>query len=342
MPQLNKTSPGNNPAEKAPTSEKHIKLREEAIDRARKRRRTAFIIASVVIVLILIVVGVSYYFREDARYKRLTIITVDDISINMDYFLMKTRLTGIDPMEMLGELTNELLIKVTAPRYVAEVSPEDIDQELRRIARGESETISESEFKEWYRQLLNAIDLSDSEYKEIVATNLLAARLHEYLAERVPTVVEQVHLYNTVLSETEVAEIQNKVDEGEDVGQLSRELWQDKEAAGEVNDLGWLPRGVLVSGFDQIAFNLNIGDVSEPLPYVSDPTSTEIFYYLLMVSEKADAREVDENPLQILKAKALEDWLLEEIKFHEVEWHGLKNGFDSETYTWINWQLSKE
>ena len=158
MPQLKKKSSGNNPAGKVPGS--------KAIDRARKGRRTAFIIASVVIVLILIIVGVSYYFREDARYKRLTIITVDDITINMDYFLMRTRLAGSDPMEMLGELTNEQVIKIAAPQYVGEVTPEDIDETLRRIARGESETISESEFKEWYRQLLNEIDLSDSEYRD--------------------------------------------------------------------------------------------------------------------------------------------------------------------------------
>ncbi len=46
--------------------------------------------------------------------------------------------------------------------------------------------------------------------------------------------------------------------------------------------------------------------------------------------------------LQILKAQALDVWLFEEIKFHEVEWHGIKNGFDSETLAWINWQLSKD
>jgi parvulin-like peptidyl-prolyl isomerase len=298
----------------------------------------------VVIVLILIIVGVSYYFREDARYKRLTIITVDDITINMDYFLMRTRLADADAMVMLERLTNEQLIKIEAPRYVAEVTPEDIDETLRRVARGESETISESEFKGWYRQLLNEIGLSDSEYKEIVATSLLTARLHAYLAERVPTVAEQVHLHSALLSTEEVAEIWEKGDAGENTEELISEIWQDKQSEGTVEDLGWLPRGVLPPGFDQVAFNLTIDDVSEPLVYVSDPTSTEpeTFYYLLMVSEKAEAREIDENHLQILKAQALDDWLVEEIKFHEIGWHGLKNGFDSETYAWISWQLAKE
>ncbi len=327
MPQLKKKSSGNNPAGKAPGS--------KAIDRARKGRRTAFIIASVVIVLILIIVGVSLYMNS-APFRRI-IITVDDISINMDYFLMRTRLAGADSMEMLNTLTNEQLIKIEAPRYVAEVSPEDIDQELRGIARGESETISESEFKEWYRQLLNEIGLSDSEYKEIMATSLLAFRLHEYLAERVSTVAEQIHLHAVLLSTEEARKIWEKVEEGEDMDKLTREVWQNKQSEGEVDDLGWLPRGVLQYGFDEIAFSLAIGDVSKPLAYVSDPTSTEIFYYLLMVSEKADAREITGDALQTLKDKVLDVWLLEEVKFHEVTWN-----YNSEIDAWINWQLAKK
>jgi len=334
MPQLNKTSSGNNPDGKASGS--------KAIARDRKGRRTGFIIASVVIVLILVIVGVSLYLNA-APFRRI-IITVDDTSINMDYFLMRTRLAGDDPMVMLETLTNEQLIKIEAPKYVAEVSPEDIDQELRRIASGGSETISESEFKEWYRQILNENDLSDSEYKEIVTTILLAARLQEYLAERVPPVAEQVHLYVIVVKTYEDAEkIRARWEAGEDFADLAREVSLDEVSGEKGGDLGWLPRGVLVSGFDEVVFNLDIGDVSEPLAYISDYESEEIFYYLLMVSEKADDREVDEEPLQILKAKALDDWLLEkrQEKKDEIEWYGLKNGFDSETYAWINWQLSK-
>ena len=334
MPELNKTSPGNNLARKAPGS--------KAIARNRKGRRTPFIIASVVIVLILIIVGVSLYINA-APFRRI-IITVDDTSINMDYFLKRTRIAGADAMAMLETLTNELLIKVAAPRYVAEVTPEDIDQALRRIASGESETISESEFKEWYRQLLNEIDISDSEYREMIATSLLAARLQEYLAERVPTVAEQVHLHSVVLSTEEVEKIWEKEDAGEDVDEFISEIWQNKQSEGTVDDVGWLPRGVLVYGFDDIVFNLTIGDVSEPLSYtppVSDSTSTETqtVYYLLMVSEKADAREIDEEPLQALKAMALDDWLSEEIKSpeHKIGWT-----FNSEIYAWINYQLSKE
>ena len=292
-----------------------------------------------VIVLILIIVGVSLYIN--AAPLRRIIITVDDTSINMDYFLMRTRLAGAGPMEMLETLTNEQLIRIEAPRYVAEVSPEDIDQELRRVATGESETISEDEFKEWYRQVLNENDLSDSEYKEIVATSLLAARLQTYLGERMSTVAEQIHLHAILLETYEDAEkIRARWEAGEDFADLAREISLDEVSGERGGDLGWLPRGVLGSSwFAEVAFSLTVGDVSEPLSYMSDPETEEIFYYLLMVSEKAEAREIDEDALQILKAQALDAWLLEEIKLpkHKIEWD-----FNSEIYAWINWQLAKE
>ncbi|GAJ14605.1 unnamed protein product, partial [marine sediment metagenome] len=119
----------------------------------------------------------------------------------MAYFIKRARLaTGAQDAisSTLQGLTDELLIKQGAPRYGIEATPEDIDQELRRIARGESETISESEFKEWYRQQLNESKLSNSEYRDLIYTGLLAAHLYGYLAERVPTVTEHVHLHAIV------------------------------------------------------------------------------------------------------------------------------------------------
>ncbi len=333
MSQSKKKRTDSRSEEKAPSS--------KAIDRERGRgRRTGFIIASVVIVLILIIVLVSLYLNA-APFRR-TIITVDDTIVRMDYFLKRTRLAGVDSMRMLTVLTNEQLIKLEAPRYVGDVSPGDIDQGLRRIARGDSETISESEFKEWYRQQLNETGLSDSEFKEYVATNLLAARLHEYLAERVPTVAEQVHLHGIVLETYEDAEkTRARWEAGEDFADLAREVSLDEESREKGGDLGWWPRGV-IGLVDYAAFDLNIEEVSEPLPYASDlytsdPSSTEVIFYLLMVSEKATARELNEDSLQVLRSKALEAWLSEEIKFHDVKYN-----FNSEINAWINWQLTKK
>ena len=303
----------------------------EAATVSSKGRWTAFVVAAAVILLVLAVLGAGYYREYVAPFHR-TIITVDEMSLDMGYFLKRTRLAGVDPMLMLEVLTHEQFVKLGAPRYGIEARPDDVNRELRRVARGESETISESEFKEWYRQQLNETGLSDSEYKEIVATSLLAASLHEYLAERVPTVGEQVHLYAIVLETYEDAQsTRARWEAGEGFVDLARELSVDEQSREGGGDLGWLFRGILDSKLDTVVFSLAPGEVSEPL------RMEENAYCLFMVSEKDAARQIDEGNVQILKDGALQDWLLEEAEFHEV-----KYDFDSEIYAWMNWQLAKE
>lgn len=340
MSQSKKKKPDNRAVEKTPAL--------QTIAKAPKGRLAGFIIASVVIAIILIIVGVFYYQERIAPFHQ-PIITVDNISINMGYFLKRTRLAGADPMRMLDSLAREQVIKLEAPRYVGEISAEDVDQAMRYA----SNTTSESEFKAWYRQTLNESGLSDSEFKDITRTSLLSALLHEYLAERVPTVAEQIHLHAIILETYEDAEkTRARWEAGEDFADLAREVSLDSSSSENGGDLGWFPRGVLDYSIEYAAFDLSTDNVSESLAYydvsdtLSDTSSTEstepLYWYLLMVSEKTDARELDENSLQALKNNALDDWLSAEWKLHEIHWHGLHSeNFDSETYAWINYQLAK-
>jgi len=40
--------------------------------------------------------------------------------------------------------------------------------------------------------------------------------------------------------------------------------------------------------------------------------------------------------MKVLQSKALDNWLLEEMQYHDIEYN-----FDPEINAWINWQLSK-
>ena len=321
----------------------------KVIERDWKGKRTGFIIAAVVIIIILVIIGISYYPTYVAPF-RSVIITMDDVSIRMDYFLKRCRAAGSDPLAMLTNLAQEELIKLEAPRYGIEVTPQDVDQQLRRIAAGQSESITESEFKEWYRQRLSETGLSNSEYKDIIATTLLSSYLYEYLVARMPTVAEQVHLHTILLdTEEEAEEVRARLEAGEDFADLARELSLDPISRENGGDLGWVPRGIAYeSRYDSVIFDdLSTGIVSEPLAYydasVTDPTSPAMVnYYLFMVSEKADAREVDEEYIPTLETNFFNSWLSQSMLLYDINYHGFNNGFDSETYAWINWQLSKQ
>jgi len=332
MAKLTKTSSGKKSAGKTPGSATE--------DKEPKGRRIGLVTAALILIVILVIVGIGYYWFYVKPFQTNVIIVGDD-TINIGYFIKRTRMDATasgDPNIMLDKLNHEILLKQGAPRYGIEATEEDIDEALREIARGESETISDSEFKEWYRQQRNETELSDAEYRDFIRTYLLRIRLHGYLAERVPTVVEQVHLHIIVLDSYEDAlEVKEKLEAGADFADLAREVSVDPESGENGGDIGWAPVDILEGPFGWAVPSLAIGEISPPLRI----SETEMVFSLIMVSEKAAAREVDENSLLIMKVKVLEDWLVEEMRYKKIEFHGFKNGFDSETYAWIKWQLAK-
>ena len=333
MSQLNEMKPGDIATGKTPDS--------KGIIGERKRNWSTFIVASVVVILILIIVGVSFYVSR-APFRR-NIITVDDTSITMDYFLKRASLAGIGSMPLISQIIDEQIVEIEAPKYVAEITPEDIEEALRELATGEGLPPTDAEFKEWYRQLLNETSFSRVEYEETIAKGLLAARLQEYLAERVPTVAEHRHIHVIITETLEQAEAaRERWEAGEDFTDLARELSHDDDEYKEKGgDYGWLPQVAFPSSFGSVAFNINVNDVSEPQALITDQEAIEVVYYIIMVSEIDANREFDETHLKITQNNALEAWLLEERNFHDLGIHGLNNGFDSETNAWINWQLEK-
>lgn len=311
---------------------KKIRVREtqvpEPVEVLRKRRRTGLFVASGMLAVIALVLGTGYYQKYMAPLRR-PVISVDGHTVRMDYFLKRTRLAGGDAMGTLQSLTNEELFKRGGPGYVPAVNAEEISRELRSRASSDGATVTDVEFKEWYRQSLNETGLSDSEYREMVRASLLAERLRTYLEERVPTVGEQVHL-NVILVETaaDADKAMARLKAGEKFADVARDMSLDPsgEAGG---DFGWVPKGIMDPGFDQLVFGLQPGLVAEPVQAAEG-------FQVFMVSEKDQARQIDNAYMQALKNKVLSTWLSEEVNLHKIEYN-----FDSEIYAWISAQLEK-
>ena len=316
----------------------------QIVYRSQISRRITLVIVAIVVVLILVIFGIAYYPTYIAPLRQ-TVITVNDVSIRMDYFLKRIRASGSDAMAMLSNITREEVLKMSAAQFGIELSDEAIDQELRRMAGGEDGTITESEFREWYRQRLNETELSDSEYREIIAAGMIANFIHQYLAEIMPTVAEQIHVHSMLLeTEKEAEQVKARLEAGEDFAAIARQLSLDAASRENGGDLGWVPQGVLTPQLEYNAWELEPGTISDPMIYydMNNPENVEpIGYYIIWVSERAEAREVAEEYIPTLQNKLLDEWLAQETQKYEVRYHGFNNGFDTETYNWMNWQLSK-
>jgi hypothetical protein len=318
----------------------------------RLNKRTVIILVSSVLALILIIIGVIGYPTYVAPFRR-TVITVNNINLDMNYFLKRIKLSRSDPIAMMTTLTNEQIIKLGAPKLVATPTPADIDKEMSALFQGQTGNVSSAnsdrEFNEWHRQVLNESGLSNNEYRDIVNVEVLRSRLQEYLAARMPTAVEQVHIYIISVNTIEEAETaRTRWAAGENFTDIARKLSLDQSSAEKGGDIGWFPKGGVLTGqLEAVAFQINTGNISDPIPVVADQEQADgttapaiVGYQVIIVPEKA-IRELDSYSLQVLQNKVVDDWLQSERANYTITWRGLKDGFDSETYAWINYQIAK-
>lgn len=196
-----------------------------------------------------------------------------------------------DPLLILED--NELVRQGAAAVGLPHVTDDEITQEIKDMLFPEEEEIDE----EAYRQFLDAIGLSDSEFREAVGVEVLKGKFEDYLKEQVPQSAEQVHVQAIIVAnETAAQAVMDRLDAGEDFASLAEEY--------EGGDLGWLPRGIMSEDFDEVAFSIEMGNVSQPF-------STAGGYYIIKVLEKEE-RALDETTREQLEANAFSSWLDEQ------------------------------
>jgi len=312
------------------------KGKPETATKTKPRRRT-IILSVIVVVIVVVIAGVAVY-RDRVAPFNIVVVEVNDTQIKMRYFLKRVAMSGEPAMNMMQILTREQMIKLAAENtpFNITVTAEDIDRFGRELARGEGASIGEGEFREWYRQQLNETRLSDAEYRDLLRTGLLGVKMAEHLSQRIPTVAEQVFVNMIPTADFSEAEmVKEKYEAGEDFAALAREYSVQPELGEIGGKIGWFPQGVLDPRLDSLAFGLDVGRVSDPIPL------DEQNIIIMMISEKTAAREIDEQSLVVLKSKVLDKWYGDAYKEFEVHFQGFDNGYDSETDAWVQWQLMR-
>jgi parvulin-like peptidyl-prolyl isomerase len=101
-------------------------------------------------------------------------------------------------------------------------------------------------------------------------------------------------------------ELRQRILDGEDFAALAEQYSDDPGSAPNGGDLGWSGRGRYVPEFEDAAFSLPVGEVSEPV-------KTQFGYHLIQVLERDDQRPKDENQLRQEEEQAFQSWLQEQL-----------------------------
>ncbi|CDQ21115.1 foldase protein PrsA [Halobacillus karajensis] len=185
-----------------------------------------------------------------------------------------------------GEQVLQTLVmkEILANNY--KVSDEEVNKELETIKEqyGDNfETIlqqngfsNEDEFKETVRMSLlqekaasEGIEVTEEEMKNYY--------------ERMKTEVQASHI---LVSDEETAkEVKQKIDDGEDFGELAAEYSSDGSAQ-QGGKLGWFGPGEMVPEFEDKAYELEPGKVSEPV-------KSQFGYHIIKVTDKREKEDIE-------------------------------------------------
>lgn len=317
-------------------------------ERAKPSLRSTILVSLVVLLALLAIPGVGYYEVFIAPLRE-PVVRVNDTTFNMGDYIERLRIQSLqnklvslpmdmstEPFRVLDILRDDELIRQYALTFGINVTREQVDRALRaqlQPPRKEGEQASEDElnreFEALYRKRLSDLMVSDQDYRKLITAQLMRDIMRERLSDRVPTVTDQVRVRTlAVEDEAQLAEVQKRLKNGDDFGVVAKELSKDDETRRQGGDLGWVPRRVRDRPFDEYAYKLETGAVSEPFTYMTPRRQDEKEkVWLIQVTDRAEARQVDEKAKEKLKDRALEDWLDEQREANLVE-----RFFDSNRY----------
>lgn len=159
--------------------------------------------------------------------------------------------------------------------------------------------------------LEDRISISDDQIKEYFEAN------KESFAQK-----EQVQASHILVDDEETAkEVKSKLDDGGDFAELAKEYSTDTSNAESGGELGFFAKGEMVTEFDDKAFAMKKGEISEPV-------KTEFGYHIIKVTDKKDAKEAvlddhKEEIKDILFDQALQTeygtWLEEQKEEYQIE-----------------------
>lgn len=224
----------------------------------------------------------------------------------------------------LDELIEDKLIEQKAAEVSLSVTPEEVSTYLHNeLAAGaaqqatnslmSTETITitptaipQSTLDENYQNLLQNMQLSDSEFRDMVRRSLLRDKVQEYLATQVPTtgLIAHVQLIQINMSTTVTTTLQ-RLESGEDFATVAKEASSLPDVATDGGDIGWVATDQLAGTYGQeledLVFALEPGKVGKVTSNGQD--------YVVRVVERNENGPLPEEALTTRRDSALTDWL---------------------------------
>lgn len=287
------------------------------------KRNIALIIAIVLIASTII--SVTLYMNRDNSNTVVATVNGEKITKEDLYnFLVKT-----NGEQALNVLIIEKIVRLEAEKENIEVTKDDIQAEMDKM-------IEEFGGEEAFNNALTFYGVTRADMEYDIEMNLYLERLLEpvieitedemknYFEENKDSFAqkEEVKARHILVEDEETArEVKEKIDKGGDFEELAKEYSTDTGTKDKGGDLGYFGKGKMVKEFEDAAFSLDIGEVSEPV-------KSEYGFHIIKVEDRKEAKEANyEESKEEIREKIFEqkypeaynNWIQKKLEEYDIE-----------------------
>ncbi len=210
---------------------------------------------------------------------------------------------------VLDTLIAKKIIELEATKQDVNVSEEEIQSEFDTMA-------NQYGSKDAFNQVLESYGYSEDDIKSNIKTDLTVKKLLEpeisvtedeiisYFEENkgnfnIAAQVKASHIL--VDSQEKAEEVKEKLESGNDFAEMAKKYSIDESNNNQGGELGFFSRGEMVQEFEDVAFDLEVGEISAPV-------KSEYGYHIIKTEEKQAAKEANFED----NKEAIKDILLQE------------------------------
>lgn len=237
--------------------------------------------------VIALIIGVSFFSSSGG-----TVATVNGEKITKEELYQL--LVEQNGSQAVNQLVSQKIVELEAKKNNITVSEAEIQEKLAELKKSYGGDEAFATVLEYNN--LSLEDLTKNLELNLKITKLLEPGISisdDEIAEYFETnkasfaVSDQVKASH-ILTETAeaAAEVKSKLDQGEDFSELTKQYSIDESSKDQGGDLGTFGKGKMTAKFEEAAFNLEIGQISEPV-------QTEFGYHIIKVDEKIQGKEAN-------------------------------------------------